>query len=88
MMLMLTAVCMKDGWSTLIVASAAGHVDVMDKLIAAGAHPDLQTKVRGTVAWHVVSAGTRCVDVWQNCRFVHIYIFTPTHAHTHTRILI
>ena len=36
----------QDGWTTLMVASQNGHTSVVEKLLAAGADPNHQDKVR------------------------------------------
>ena len=36
----------QDGWSSLMIASLNGHVEVVDKLLQHGAAVDQQTKVR------------------------------------------
>ena len=37
--------CPQDGWSSLMVASQNGHVEVVDKLVQQGARVDLQDNV-------------------------------------------
>ena len=39
------AVSSQDGWSSLMVASQNGHVEVVDKLVQQGARVDLQNNV-------------------------------------------
>ena len=40
-----TSLFYQDGWSSLMVASQNGHVEVVDKLLQHGARADLQKEV-------------------------------------------
>ena len=41
--------CLQDGWTAMMWAAAYGHVEVVDRLLAAGADKDAQDKVPGCV---------------------------------------
>ena len=41
--------CLQDGWTLMIHAAENGHVEVVDRLLAAGADKDAQDKVPGCV---------------------------------------
>jgi len=56
-LVMLAASCLQKGWTSLIVASEKGHMEVADKLIAAGANLDLQDEVRE----NCVNCGLMCL---------------------------
>ena len=37
--------CLQDGWTATMWAARIGHVEVVDRLLAAGADKDARTKV-------------------------------------------
>ena len=39
--------CLQDGWTAMMHAADSGHVEVVDRLLAAGADKDAQDKVPG-----------------------------------------
>ena len=39
----------QDGWSPLMAASRIGHLEIVGKLLAAGAQPDVEMKVCGVL---------------------------------------
>ena len=41
--------CLQDGWTAMMHAAENGHVEVVDRLLAAGADKDAQDKVPGCV---------------------------------------
>ena len=41
--------CLQDGMTAMINAAEKGHVEVVDRLLAAGADKDAQSKVPGCV---------------------------------------
>ena len=41
--------CLQDGWTAMIYAAEEGHVEVVDRLLAAGADKDAHNKVPGCV---------------------------------------
>ena len=41
--------CLQYGWTAMIFAADEGHVEVVDRLLAAGADKDAQDKVPGCV---------------------------------------
>ena len=41
--------CLQNGWTAMIYAAMNGHVEVVDRLLAAGADKDAQDKVPGCV---------------------------------------
>ena len=41
--------CLQDGWTAMIFAADSGHMEVVDRLLAAGADKDAQDKVPGCV---------------------------------------
>ena len=41
--------CLQYGWTAMIWAARSGHVEVVDRLLAAGADKDAQSKVPGCV---------------------------------------
>ena len=41
--------CLQDGWTAMMEAACNGHVEVVDRLLAAGADKDAQDKVPGCV---------------------------------------
>ena len=45
MRLMIIALFLQDGWSSLMIASEKGHLDIVKTLIGAGAEVSLTNKV-------------------------------------------
>ena len=41
--------CLQRGWTAMMAAAQYGHVEVVDRLLAAGADKDAQNKVPGCV---------------------------------------
>ena len=41
--------CLQNGWTAMMLATILGHVEVVDRLLAAGADKDAQSKVPGCV---------------------------------------
>ena len=41
--------CLQIGWTAMMHAAENGHVEVVDRLLAAGADKDAQNKVPGSV---------------------------------------
>ena len=41
--------CLQDGWTAMMFAAQNGHVEVVDRLLAAGADKDAQEQVPGCV---------------------------------------
>ena len=41
--------CLQDGWTAMMHAAGKGHVEVVDRLLAAGADKDAQNPVPGCV---------------------------------------
>ena len=41
--------CLQGGWTAMMHAAENGHVEVVDRLLAAGADKDAQDKVPGCV---------------------------------------
>ena len=41
--------CLQYGWTAMIYAAMNGHVEVVDRLLAAGADKDAQNEVPGCV---------------------------------------
>ena len=37
--------CLQEGWTAMMLAAENGHVEVVDRLLAAGADKDAQNKV-------------------------------------------
>ena len=41
--------CLQDGWTAMMIAAMYGHVEVVDRLLAAGADKDAKDEVPGCV---------------------------------------
>ena len=50
-MSLLTCVYVQHGWSSLMLASDRGHVEVVDMLLKHGANPNIQNQVRDCLSY-------------------------------------